>query len=297
MDLRQLRFFAEVARLESFTKAAESLHIAQPAVSIAIRNLEAGLGVTLLNRQGKKVTLTAEGEAFLGHAREILARMLAAEREMQERRGLEKGEVRVGIPTQLGSYYFPRIFVDFKKRYPQLRFSVYEYGTRRIGELLAQGALELGVIVTQDAPENLEVHPFLQEEMVACVPLEHPFAGQAAVRHEEFAREPLVLFEEGYFHREVVAQVSRHAGVSPTIIFETNLIPLLKSLVREGFGITTFLRMVTHGDPDLAAVPFTPPISFELGIAWKKNTFLSQANRAFADFLLDRTRSWQEKAK
>ena len=253
MDLRQLRFFAEVARLESFTKAAASLHVAQPAVSIGIRNLEEGLGVALLNRQGKKVTLTAEGEVFLGHAREILARMRAAEREMQERRGLEKGEVQVGIPTQLGSYYFPRIFVDFKKLYPQLRFSVYEYGTRRIGELLAQGELELGVIVTQDAPENLEVRPFLQEEMVACVPLGHPFAAKASIRHEEFAREPLVLFEEGYFHREVIARVSSYAGVSPTITFETNLIPLLKALVREGFGITTFLRMVTHGDPDLAA--------------------------------------------
>ena len=286
MDLRQLRFFTEVARLESFTKAAESLRMAQPAVSIAIRALEEGLGVALFNRQGKKVALTAEGAAFREHAREILARVQAAEREMKERCGLLRGEVRVGIPTQLGSYYFPRIFVEFKKRYPHLRFSVYEYGTRRIRELLAQGTLELGVVVTQQAPSTLEVRPFLQEEMVACVPLGHPFAGKTSVTYEEFAREPLVLFEEGYFHREVIAQVSSHAGIAPTIVFETNLIPLLKSLVREGFGISTFLGMVIRGEPELAAVRFEPPISFELGIAWKKNSFLSQANRAFVDFLL-----------
>jgi DNA-binding transcriptional LysR family regulator len=294
MDLRQLRFFVAIAEERNFTRAAERLHIAQPAVSVAIRNLEEQLGLSLFSREGKKVTLTAEGEVFLGHAREILARVHNAEREMGEMRGLEMGQVRIGVPAQLGSYYFPQLLFAFKQRYPKLRCGVYEYGTRRIGELLSKGALELGVVTTSTAPADLEVRPFLQEEMVACVPADHPFARQATVSHQEFAAQPLVLFERNYFHREVISQTSEHSGTTPSIVFETNLIPLIKYLVRKGVGITTLLRRVIQEEPDLVGVPFVPPISFELAIAWEKDSSLSKANQAFVDFLLSQERVFQE---
>ena len=132
MDLRQLRVFVEVARLGSFTRAAEHLHVAQPAVSLSIRKLEEGLDLTLLNRQEKRVTLTAEGEALLAHARRILEDCAAAEAEMAELRGLGSGEVRVGIPPMMSSYFFPLIIREFRRRYPKLRLSVNGEGAASI---------------------------------------------------------------------------------------------------------------------------------------------------------------------
>ncbi len=293
MDLRQLRFFVAIAEERNFTRAAEKLHIAQPAVSVAIRNLEEQLGLTLFSREGKKIGLTAEGEVFLGHAREILGKVQNAEREMGEMRGLEMGQVRIGVPAQLGSYYFPQLLFAFKQRYPKLRCRVHEFGTRRIGQLLSQGALELGVVTTSTAPADLEVHPFLQEEMVACVPIDHPFARQTTVSHEDFAAQPLVMFERSYFHREVISQTSSQSGTPPNLAFETNLIPLIKHLVRKGVGITTLLRRVIEKEPDLVGIPFVPPISFELAIAWKKGVGLSRANQAFVDFLLNQKADFQ----
>ncbi len=294
MDLRQLRFFVAIAEEKNFTRAALKLHIAQPAVSVAIRNLEDQIGLPLFNREGKKVSLTAEGQVFLGHAREILARVRNAAQEMGEMRSLEMGQVRIGVPAQLGSYYFPQLLLAFKQRYPRLRCGVYEYGTRRIGQLLSKGALELGVVTTSTAPADLELRPFLQEEMVACVPANHPFARQPGVSYQEFASQPLVLFEKSYFHREVISQTSEHTGTTPSIVFETNLIPLIKFLVRKGIGITTLLRRVIQEEPDLVGVPFIPPISFELAIAWKKGAFLSKANQAFVNFLLSHEGGFQE---
>lgn len=290
MDLKPLNIFLTVAELASFTRAAEKLRMAQPAISIAIRKLEEDLGIPLFNRKDRSVSLTAEGAVFRQHAKGIVAQFHAARRAMEEMKELARGEVSVGIPTMLGSYFFPSLIVKFIRRHPQLQFSVKEHGTRTIQKMLAEGELDLGIVVTENIPETLEVHPFLQQEMVVCVSPDHPFARLPRVTFDEFAREPLVLFKEGYFQREVIDRVGREAGLPPRITFETNLLPLIKQLVREGIGITTLLEMVIADDPQLIALKFEPSIRFELGIAWKRNTSLSQANRRFVDFLL----AWEE---
>jgi len=288
MDLKPLTIFLAVAEAGSFTRAAAKLRLAQPAVSIAVRKLEEELGVPLFNRRDRRVTLTAEGEVLRRHARTILGEVRTARAAIDEMRELARGEVNIGIPTMLGSYYFPDLIVGFVREHPQLQFSVREHGTRTIQKMLGEGELDLGIVVTDSVPDTLEVRPFLQQEMVVCVPPQHPFARQSRVTFAEFARQPLVLFKEGYFQREVIARVSRQASLPQRVVFETNLLPLIKQLVRKGIGITTLLEMVFADDPELVAVKFEPSIRFELGIAWKKNAFLSQANRRFVEFFLAR---------
>lgn len=289
MELRQIRAFVEIARLQSFTRAAERLHVAQPAVSMAIRKLEEELELTLLNRQDRRVSLTAEGEVFLRHAERILANCRAAETEMAELRGLERGEVRIGIPPMMSSYYFPRVICDFRQRYPHLQLSVNGEGAARIQRMIARGEIDIGVIAGGKVPEGLAGRRFLREEIVACVPASHPLAARGAVRLDEFLREPLVLFKEGYYMRELMDELLQESGIEPRVVFETNLFSLVRSLVKEGLGFSTFLRMVVAGDPELAAVSFDPPLHLDLWIAWKADGYLSRADRAFVDFLLERT--------
>jgi len=286
MDLKPLNVFLTVADEGSFTRAAAKLRLAQPAVSIAVRKLEEELGIPLFNRRGRRVSLTAEGEVLRQHARTILGQVRAARAAVEEMKELARGEVNIAIPTMLGSYYFPSLLTEFVRRHPQLQFSVREHGTRTIQKMLGDGELDLGIVVTENVPETLEVHPFLRQEMVVCVPPQHPFARRPHVTFAEFAGEPLVLFKEGYFQREVIDRVGRQAGLTPRIGFETNLLPLIKQMVRSGIGITTLLEMAITDDPQLVAVRFSPSVRFELGIAWRKNAFLSQANRRFVDFLL-----------
>jgi DNA-binding transcriptional LysR family regulator len=288
MELRQLRAFVEIVREGSFTRAAERLRIAQPAVSMAIRKLEEELELTLLNRQDKRVSPTAEGEVFLRHAERILDNCAAAQTEMAELRGLNRGEVRVGIPPMMSSYYFPRVIREFRERYPDLRLSVYGDGAARIQRMIARGEIDMGVIAGGKIPEGLRSRRFLREEIVACLPEGHPLAGRPGLRLEEFLCEPLVLFKEGYYMRELMDELIRETDIEPRVVFETNLFSLVRSLVKEGLGISTFLRMVVSGDPELAAVSFDPPLHLDLHIAWKADGYLSRADRAFVDFLLAR---------
>ena len=289
MDVRQLRYFVEVAKVSNFTKAAEGLRIAQPAISMAIKKLEEELDLVLFNRQDKKVSLTAEGEIFLVHARRILDDVKAAELEMGELKGLTKGEVRLGIPPMISAYFFPDIIRDFKRNYPQLHLSVYGEGAGRIQKMIGQGELDMGVVAGGSFPDTLEVRRFLREELVVCVPLDHPFALRQSVSLAEFIGEPLVFYKEGYYIREFFLEALKETGTSPNIVFETNLFSLVKSLVRNGTGVSTFLRMVVAADSDLAAVSFDPPLYLDLLIAWKKHLYLSRANRAFVDFLLQQS--------
>lgn len=292
MDIRQLRYFLEVERFGNFTKAAESLRIAQPAVSMAVKKLEEELDLVLFSRQDKKVSLTAEGEIFLPHARRILEDLRGAELEMAELKGLSRGEVRIGITPMISAYFFPDIFRDFKRAYPQLSISVLGEGSGRIQKMIGEGELDMGVVAGGGSgafPATLEVRRFLREEIVVCVPLDHPFAGRASVTLDQLTGEPLVFYKEGYYIREFFLEALKGTGTAPDIVFETNLFSLVKSLVRNGTGISIFLKMVVAGDGDLAAVSFDPPLHLDLVIAWKKGTYLSLANRAFVDFLLQHT--------
>jgi DNA-binding transcriptional LysR family regulator len=285
MDFKKLQYFVEIATWGSFTKAAEKSFVAQPAISKAIQKLEGELQLTLFDRSDKSVVLTPEGRALLIHARAILSRVEEAHKEMEEFRGLEKGEIRIGLPSMFGSYYFPQIIKEFKKKYPALNISVVEEGTLQVQKLLERKEVDIGIIVLGEDQEQHEVVPLLKEEMVVCLPIEHPLASRSTIKLQELLTEPLVLFKEGYFQRKLIMEASQYASVLPNITFSTNQLSLIKSLVSEGMGITLFLRMVIKQDHNLVPVSLDPPVFLHLGAAWNKETYLSKACQTFMDFL------------
>lgn len=284
-DLRSLAVFVAVVDHGGFSAAARARHVAQSAVSQTIANLERRLDTPLFYRQDRRIDLTPEGEVLLQHARRLLEHAEAAELAVSELKGLVKGEVRIGIPSMLGSYYLPPLLMGFKSSYPGIRLTVIEAGARRLQRLISERELDLGIIVDDHTSTPMERYPLLREEMVVCVQREHPFAERESIRPEDFFNEPLVLFQEGYFHREFVDTMARRLDVTPDIAFQSNLIPLTKAIVRQGFGITTFLRRVVD-EPELTAVPFSPSTWLTLSLAWRPSGYLSRAERAFIDYTI-----------
>ncbi|GGY46696.1 transcriptional regulator [Bacterioplanes sanyensis] len=288
MDLRTLRYFRTIADLGSYTRAAEQLHIAQPALSMAMRKLEAELELTLLQRRDKRIQLTDEGRRLYHHAQRLLQASDEALIEMAELKGLQQGEVRVGVSSMLGSYYFPPIFMAFRHRYPQLTLSVIDAGTDRLRQLLLNGELDLAVIVDENCPPELHAERFLSEQMLVTCAQDHPFAAQSQISADAFFAEDLLLFKEGFFHRKVVERMAKDGGFQPRISIETNLITLIKTMVRQGFGVSTLLPMVIDDNDGLITRPFADPVWLHLSLAWRKDGYLSHANRTFAEFLLNR---------
>ena len=215
---------------------------------MAVRKLEDELGLTLFHRNERRVTLTDEGLVLLPHARQILQGVADAELAMHELHGLQQGEVRIGISNMLGSYYFPPILMAFRERYPGVRLSVVEAGTRAIQRMIMEGEIDIGVVVADAPPAELESRCFLRDQMMAIVPDDHVLAQRKAIRFDEFFDEELVLFKQGYFHREVIDRLCAEHGLQANIGFETNLLALIRQIVKQGFAITTLLPMVIRDD-------------------------------------------------
>ena len=290
MNLKQLKYFATIAELGSFTRASEQLHIAQPALSMSIRKLEEQLQLTLFHRHDKRITLTDEGRRLLAHARRIVQATDDALIEMQELKGLEKGEVRVGIPGMLGSFYFPPILMAFRERYPNLRLEVIEGGVWELQQLLEKGDIDLAVVAEAFLRPQLEAEVFLHEQMKVILAEDHPLASKSSISYDEFFSQELVLFKPGYFHRKLVDQLASDGQYQPAIGFETNLIALIKAIVQRGYAASTLLEMVIQPQDGLVARPFSKPVELNLALAWRRDGYLSKANRAFAEFVLEHAR-------
>ncbi|WP_070967888.1 LysR family transcriptional regulator [Vibrio sonorensis] len=291
MDVKQLTHFVQVAEDKNFTLAAKKLHIAQPALSISIRKFEQQLGLKLFKRDDRRIELTGEGEVLLVHAYKVLQQVEDAKLAMDELRGLEKGEVRLGAPSMLGSYFFPEILMAFKSRYPNLKLTLVDAGTRSIREMLLQGELDIGVVVNDDISDDLETDPLINAEMVAVVGKTHPLAGQKSLSFESFFSNELVMFKPGYFHREYIESMAQQVRREMNCSFETNLLPMILNIVKNEYAITALLELVTQHEQDVVAVSFEEPVNIELSLAWRKGGYLSLADRAFLDFVKEHTES------
>lgn len=285
MNLKRLEYFCTLVDFGNYTKAAEQIGIAQPALSIAIQKLEKELGLKLINRTEKNALLTAEGKVLYSSATKLLAQARQVELELKELGDLTSGSIRLGVSAMMGSYYFPAVLTAFKKEYPKIKIELIEQGTSSLEKMLLNGELDLALVRADKKYEQLCYSGIIREEIVAGLPTSHPLASNQHISMEQFCKEPLVLFHEGYFLRESVSHYSKTNNVELDIRMETNLIELLKSLVKNGVGITTCLSMILRDDAEMIALPFEPKIKLSLGLAWKQNHYLSKASKAFIQHL------------
>jgi LysR family transcriptional regulator, cyn operon transcriptional activator len=285
MDIRQLKHFLAVAKHKNFTVAAKILHIAQPALSISIKKFETQLGVELFKRDERHVSLTHEGEVLVEHAQHIIRTVDDAILAIDELKGLVKGEVRLGTPGMMGSYFFPQIVMAFKNHFPNLKMTVVEAGTQVIRKMLLDGELDIGVIRNEDVPPQLAVDPLITSQMVAIVGQHHELSTLDSINFKQFFENDLVMFKEGYFHRDFINSICLSENFIPKIEFETNLLPMILSIVRQEYAITALLELVTESEKDLVAIPFDPPVSLDLALAWRREGYLSHADRTFIDFV------------
>ena len=285
MESRQLRYFVAVAEHGSFTAAAKALHIAQPALSISIKKFEQQLEVELFRREDRQIALTNEGVTLFEHAKRILQQLDDAQLAVDELKGLEKGEVKLGAPSMMGSYFFPEVLMAFKSHYPNLKLTLIDAGTRSIRQMLLDGELDLGVIVSEDVIDELETDHLLEAEMVAVVGKQHSLAEKTVMDFQTFFEQELVMFKPGYFHREFIESKAKKHGYKMDFSFETNLLPMILSIVKHEFAITSLLTLVTDNEPEVKGISFEQPVTFNLVLAWRKDGYLSKADQTFIEFV------------
>ncbi len=284
MELRQLEYFQMASRLHNITRAAERLRVSQPNITVAIKKLEAELGVQLFDRSQKQLSLTPEGTVFLNRVELALRHIQDAVLEVNDYKQLQKGTIKIGIPPMMGAYLFPKIFSNFQRRYSHLDVYLYEEGSMTIRAKLEQDELDFGIIITSNASPSLQVLPMTQSHLVACVPEKSELAGKRYLSLEDLETANLIMLKEGSYLRDLLQKKMKSVNINPNIILESNQVITIKGLVANGVGIAFLLDFVAEDTPGIKMLPLITPVEVEVGLAWKKDRYISKAAQSFIDF-------------
>jgi len=284
MELRQLAYFVAVVDEAHFTRAAERLRIAQPAVSQQIRRLEAELGERLLHRDRRTVALTPAGEALLPYARAALAQVEHGQQAVAALRGLVTGHLRIGLVMPLPDRRVVRAIGVFGRRYPGIELTLVEDETDALLQLLAAGEVQaafIGLGPGQEPPDNVEAVVVAREPAVLVVHPEHPLAARRSVRLTVLRDEPVVTLTRASRLRTVLETVCRQEGFAPRIVAETSDLTIMVQLVAEGIGVALMPRSGREDVTDVVALPITPPtIDRRIVLVWRPGA-TPPAARAF----------------
>lgn len=213
-SFRELEIFCRVVELESFSRAADAVFLAQASVSERIASLEKKVGLQLLDRLGRKVVPTAGGELLYKHATLLLDMKAAARAEMAGFLNLEQGEVSVGGSTIPGEYILPRLIGGFNRRHPRLMVKLIIADSGEIERRVVEGELEIGVIGAGSDHASLICHRLWRDELVVAVPARHPLAKRREIPFEALRKTPFILREEGSGTLKILDAHLREAGYS-----------------------------------------------------------------------------------
>ncbi len=249
MDLRQLITFRTVVDKGSFSQAAEELEISQPAVSFQIRALEKSLGHRLLDRSGRRVSVTEAGEVVYRGARRMIGLAAELERDVGEIGTKVSGRLVLGSSTGPGEVLLPRLLGSFRSAYPDVRVSLQVSDTQTVCERVLDDELELGIVGAARAHRGLVFEPFVRDELVAIVSPDHAFAERDSVTLEELVAEPMLIQQEGSGVRSVVEAAIRESGLRDrdlNVAMELGLQQSVKAAALDGFGITVISRLAVE---------------------------------------------------
>lgn len=291
MELRHLRYFEAVARHSHVTRAAAELHIAQPALSKQISQLEQELGIALFDRIGRNVRLTEAGEALLPHARAVMAQVEAARAEMAERIGLRRGRATIGAPPTVGMQLLPPVLTAFNRQYPGIELRLHESGVQTLLDMLETGLTDVAIVTLPVEDEHLTVVPLFSEEMVIAVWRDHPLADRTSVALTELRDEPWVLSPQNYELRETTLNACRAAGFTPRVVLDGGETDTLLRFVAAGIGIALVPQLAVQNAQDLVALTVSDRrLTRRLGLVWRQDRVVSPAARALREFLIERLR-------
>jgi len=283
--LRQLEAFVAIARNENVSRAAETLNLSQSATSNALAELENQFDQQLFDRHGRRLKLNEQGRLLLPRAVELLDRAQEIEALLSGQRGL--GSLKVGATLTVGNYLVPLIAANFLQRHPESRVQLQVHNTATIVGLVARYEIDIGLVEGAVSDPEVEVAPWVEDELVVFCAPSHPLARQQTASLAELAEEHWILRERGSGTRETLEQALRRAKHSMTVRLELEHTEAVKRAVESGLGIGCISRLALRDAFRRGSlVPLeTPELDLErcFQFAWHKGKYHTAAIRTFLE--------------
>jgi DNA-binding transcriptional LysR family regulator len=293
MELLHLKYFQVVAIHEHMTRAAEELHITQPALSIMISRLEAELGVPLFKRENRGIKLNEFGKAYLKHVNRIFTEMSNAEKELQEIAEYKDHHI---VLATTSSRFASGLCTHFLKSYPKTNFHLFkETAIQKIKQFITAGDIDFCISAPPIDGSEFQCIPLLDDELFIGVPRNHRYANRTSIKLIEVAEDPFINETIGYSFREITESFCKLAGFTPNVVFEGDR-QLMQEFIQTGCGIGWIPKSAikNYNLNTLTILRIEEPRCYrQISISWYKDKYLSEFAQLFLQFVINFYRnSW-----
>jgi len=301
MEIRQLQYFVTIAHTGGFRTAADALGVSLATLSEQVKSLERELGVRLVERGSRSLSLTEAGRVLLPRAERLLADLKATREEMLEFAQLERGQMVIGTVTGAGTSWLPTFLAAFLRRHPNVEVRLVERTSSLLLRLLESGDVHVAcLLVPADAdvqaiaPPGISMRRVFSRDLVMVVSPRHRLASRESVTLDELACEHLILTSPEEAPRIIVDEAFRAHGITPTVRFEANDPTALIGLAAEGIGIgITGERIARRNADKVVAVPFEGiSLRYAMALAWSDRGAHTRALATFLDFATEWLAGW-----
>jgi LysR family hydrogen peroxide-inducible transcriptional activator len=277
MNLRDLRYLVALADERHFGRAAERCFVSQPTLSAQIRKLEEYLGVSLVERQPRRVALTSAGEKIVERARRLLLEADAIVELAKTDRDPLSGAIKLALIPTVGPYLLPHVARRLRKDLPRLKLMLYEFQTAPLLEKLRAGEIDMGILALPVPLDGLEAEPLYEEPFTLAVPSGHRLADHERVKVDDLKGETLLLLEDGHCLRDQALEVCSRIRVQEEQDYRATSLETLRQMVAAGHGVTLLPQLAADSPVGAArglrAKPFARPApSRTIGAVWRKST-------------------------
>jgi LysR family hydrogen peroxide-inducible transcriptional activator len=293
MNLRDLHYLVSLADHKHFGRAAEACFVSQPTLSTQLRKLEEELGVTLVERNPRKVLLTDVGRQIVARARDVLNEVEQIKHIAHRDQDPESGSLRLGIFPTLGPYLLPHVLGTIRERFPRLELLLVEEKTPELVQRLREGKLDAAILALPVHDDTLHAEFLFEEPFLLAVPQSHPLARRPSLKLADLGDQSLLLLEDGHCLRDQALEVCHLAGAGEKSGFRATSLETLRQMVAADVGITLLPTLAVK--PPVAQAPNVQLIEFRgshppsrrIAMLWRKSSamggFLKQLAGVFRE--------------
>ncbi|MEN3261283.1 LysR family transcriptional regulator [Sodalis endosymbiont of Spalangia cameroni] len=283
MDIRTLRYFVEVIRQQSFTRAAAKLYVTQPTISKMLKHLEEELDCRLIVREGRALKMTDSGRAVYQRGLAILDEFGQLKAELEDITALRKGRLRLGIPPMVGTQ-MAELIGDFRQRYPGIELEIAEFGGVTMQQAVLAGELDLALTaLTAEVDPDLAALPLFSHPLCAVVPRRAPWLTRRDVPFTLLGEWPVLIYNEDFSLYRQLLDAFDAAGIEPQIAVRSGQWDFLAAMVAAGIGLAVLPEPLCRrlDSQHLLWLPLMPQMLWQLGLIWRQNSYLSHGAQAW----------------
>ncbi|EPN9417766.1 LysR substrate-binding domain-containing protein [Enterococcus hirae] len=273
MNTRDIEYYVQIVKQKNFTKVAKYFQVSQPTITYALKCLEKELDAVLITRDRShhELVITPAGKQLFIHAQSILQEIKMAKAEITQ---LQKKKLRFGMPPIIGNEYFPKLSSYFIKSQLMDQIEITDGGSRDLYGMIHQGRIDLAILGSTQPiiDQKLEIELLLDKRFMIVVAPTHPFADRQTISFSDLTAEQFVLLNEHYVHPAAFKKLAKQAHIEPKVVYQSNDLAILKSMIRENIGIGFLTEIAIHPEDHLVSIPLSDQLQPHFLISLAKRT-------------------------